>query len=265
MFYSNNHYMQDLYSYNQNPNTTYNNPYGMNATVGNVNNGNIDPMTNSMYYNDIATMNPTMNSGMNANVNPMYMSANPSTMMPNVNGAQTNLNNMYPSVYRIIHPVVGRVVAGNNSQFITEDMLDNMVETVYNIVEGQIEYEEDIESAPIAEQANDRMASSSNNSSSNTTITRNSVDTRNTTNNMSHTTSSNTNMSNNTRSMSTSNISTGNGGNMQSHKNDALLRDLIRILLIKEILSKQPLQQTYTMPMQNYYSPYYRNSCYQPY
>ena len=127
MFYSNNdHYMQDLYSYNQMPNNTYN-PYMGNwlppiaANVDSIGVGN-----NNMYMNM-----PSTNMGMNQNPNMFTGNQNINSNM----NAQ-NPNNLYPSIYRIVNPVVNRVVSGSNLPYLTEDSLNNMVDTVYNIIEG---------------------------------------------------------------------------------------------------------------------------------
>ena len=79
MFYSNNdNYMQDLYFYNQIPNGTYMNNLGGSIPINpNVQSNQINPMTNNMMFQD-----------------PRFV--------PN-NYSGTNINNLYPSIYRIIN------------------------------------------------------------------------------------------------------------------------------------------------------------------
>ncbi len=171
MFYSgNDNYMQDLYFYNQMPNNTYN-PY--------------------------ASQNPNM-----MNMPGMYMGQNPNFLnntLPN-----QNLTNLYPSIYKIINPVVSRVVQNSNYQFLNEDTLNNMVETVYSIVDGQIEYGDE----PISSKEN--LSNTNNNQVTNQTV----------------------------RTTET----TKQNANFQTTRNDSLLKDIIKILIIKELLSKSCTQ-----------------------
>lgn len=110
MYYQQNgNYMQDLNYYNQNPNYPYN-PYMSNGQ------NNAYPAQNNMNMNQMGNRN------MNAQM----------TQAPQ------NLSAMYPAVYRIISPVVCQVVSNNNTSYVTEDSLNSMVDTVYNIVEGDI-------------------------------------------------------------------------------------------------------------------------------
>lgn len=110
MFYQgNNDYMRDAFYYSQpQSNTTY--PYG--------------GMNNNYSQNTTMPINTTSAFGNNMSMGNMN-SINP-------------LNNMYPQVYRIIEPVASRVIANNNYPYYTEDNLNNMVDTVYNIVEGDV-------------------------------------------------------------------------------------------------------------------------------
>ena len=101
MYYQNGNYMQDLNYYNQNPNQGFN------------------PYTQNNYQ--------TQNMNMNMN-NQMQM-------------PQQNLSAMYPAVYRIISPVASQVLSNSNTGYLTEDTLNNMVDTVYNIVEKDINLE----------------------------------------------------------------------------------------------------------------------------
>lgn len=118
-----------------------------------------------------------------------------------------NLSTMYPAVYRIISPVVTQVLATNNPGYLTEDSFDNLVSTVYNIVEKDIP-------------------------KTNEAISNNSVSTEN---------SNGGNCARN--ASSTNSVST----NVTKNQN-SLLRDLIKILILNEILNKR---QNISMMMPN--------------
>lgn len=139
-----------------------------------------------------------------------------------------NLNNLYPCIYRIINPVVARVVS-NNTQAITEDLINNMTDTVFNIVEGQIDLGDDI---------SQRNSQAENSSSSNS----------------SSSTSSNNNTSARANERQTTSQTT-----FKNNRNESLLRDLIKIIIIKELLSRNQMQRQF---MQNpFYNsqPFYMN------
>ena len=55
---------------------------------------------------------------------------------------QMNLTYFYPSLYKILVPVIIKVVSTSNYQYINEEIINNMVDTVYNIVEGDVIKEE---------------------------------------------------------------------------------------------------------------------------
>lgn len=198
MFYSNNNgYMEDLYYYNQIPNTTYMNTFGNNM----MGNSNMQAMQQGVpgLPNNQIFQSPGMFSG---------------------NMPIQNLNNLYPSIYRILNPVVSRVVL-NNNQSVTDELLNNMTDTVFNIVEGQIDLGDD--------------QAQGNNRSDNQSINANS--------------SSNT-LNNNSSSSKTVESARLNNQNIQTsnarhNRNDSLLRDLIKILIIKELLSRNGFQRQF--------------------
>lgn len=177
MYTNNDNYLQDLYNYNQMPNN-YN-----------------------QYMNNNCMQNQNMFQNPQNFMNGMY--ANPNMCQPN---NSSNLTAFYPSTYRIINPVVSRVVQNSNYQFLNEDTLNNMVDTVFSIVDGQIDYREE-------ERASQNQTSNSTTSNTNTTQTQ-----RQTTTEITRTQTSTTN---------------------QNNRSDGLLRDLIRILIIKEILARR--------------------------
>ncbi len=126
MYYQQNgNYMQDLNYYNQNPNPNYAyNPY-----MSNGQNGAYVPQSSVNMGDMSGYSNGTMN-----------MMNTPTQRMPQ---SQQNLNAMYPAVYRIISPVVSQVVANNNTNYLTEESLNSMVDSVYSIVEGDINVPEE--------------------------------------------------------------------------------------------------------------------------
>lgn len=179
MYMNNDSYMQDFYNYNQMPNNM--NPY----------------MNNGFMQNPNMIQNQNMIGGMYTNQN-MYLGNN--------NNNQ-DLTNYYPSTYRIINPVVSRVVQNSNYQYLNEDTINNMVDTVFSIVDGQIDLRDDT----------------------------NSVDTQTQTQTQNTTTSTNGIQ----RQTTTETVRSQNNSTTQNNRSDNILRDLIRILIIKELLSRR--------------------------
>ena len=199
MFYPNNSYIEDLYFYNQIPNNQYmNNP------------GNTAFSNQAMPF----TSNPVNMYQPNTE----FTFGNPNMLMAAQTGnsgmSTQNLNNLYPSIYRIINPVVSKVVSNGNNQIINDEVLNNMVDTVFNIVEGQIDFSEENQS-------------------------QRSVGIENQTN-QNQTANTSSNLNSNSRS-SDINRQT-NSNNNRFSKCDSLLKDLIKILIIKEILLKSHLR-----------------------
>ena len=213
----------------------------------NITNLGIPGNMNGMYMQN----NNMMNGNMMNNINPQNQD-----MMSNISNMwQSNsINNMYPSIYRIINPVVNRVVSNTNCQNLTNDSLNNMVDTVYNIVEGQIMQETDIEISRAVEDNNsvtNISTTSTVNSNSSTTVRTTSADNRN-----SNSTISNSGNSNNNRN---NNINTNIGTNSRNNRNESLLKDLIKILIIKEILSRRQTRNQFYQNMQSFNNPYMNN------
>jgi hypothetical protein len=160
-----------------------------------------------------SNMQPMMQGGIASSPNnQIFMN---SGMIPN-NMPIQNLSNMYPSIYRILNPVISRIVS-NNNQSISEDLLNNMTDTVFNIVEGQIDLGEDYET-----QGNNRTDNQSINANS-----------------------SNNNSSNRGAETTRQNSQNPQTSNARHNRNDSLLRDLIKILIIKELLSRNHFQRQY--------------------
>ena len=114
-----------------------------------------------------------------------------------------NLNDYFPSIYKIVNPVVQKVVSGNNYQFTNEDSVNNIVDVVMGITAGDINNLENTGNSDL----NSRRQNQSQSSNCN---------------------SSNSNM---------------NSQSQDIKENNALLRDLIKILTIKELQSKQNVRR----------------------
>ncbi len=153
---------------------------------------------NGNYMQDLNCYNQTPGMGYQpyANTNfsnqTMPMNNNPIPMM------QANLNTMYPATYRIISPVITQVLSNHNAGYLTEDALNSMVDTVYNIVEGDINLGAD----------------------------------RNHTNNS---TNENSNASNCERNSSTPRQNVNSTTTSRPDSQNALLRDLIKIMILNEL------------------------------
>ena len=165
MYYQNGNYMQDLNYYNQNP-INYGYP---------TNNNYMLPMQNT-----------------NQNI-PMRQMTN------------QNLSVMYPAVYRIIQPVVSQVLANNNSSYLTEDLLNTMVDNVYNIVEGDINL------------GNNAATSATQSTSENT----------------------NNSSCNRAPNNSSLNNNSANASNNRDNGSNVLLKDLIKIMILNEIVTRR--------------------------
>lgn len=176
---------------------------------------NNDYMRDSYFYGN----------GMNYGMNPYMQNNFQSPMQTNQN--PMNLENMYPQIYRIISPVVNRVIANTNYPYITEDTLNNMTDTVYNIVEGDVSslmgtQNQSMQGDDTVQQVNANAVQ--NNRGQN-----------------------NTNPSNDRR---------GNNSNNNNSASNGLLRDLIKIILIKELLSRRNYMQNQGGLPMSYYNPF---------
>lgn len=188
MFYQNNNdYMRDAFYYSTPQNSTYQNGWGCGFTP--INNAPTNMLQNGQ--------------------------------MPGMQ--RTPVSNMYPQVYRIINPVANRVISSSNYPFVTEDTLNNMVDTVYNIVEGDIST---LTSTNPINTGDDTISQGTTRGNQTTTLS--------TTNN-SNGNARQTTVTENTRTASTT-VSSQNNRNTGENQ---LLRDLIKIIIIKELLSRQ--------------------------
>lgn len=185
MYYTNqnSNYMQDLNLYNQiNPN--------MNQNPNNFNQFGM-PMqfNNNMPYNQMQTQS--------------FQNNNQGMTMNQLMQMNNNLENMYPCTYKIISPVVERVVDGtvSRNQMVDETNLNNMVDTVFNIVEGQLERDD-----PPSQNTSDNRNTNS--------------------------------LSNQTRNSNERNNDIISPQSNRNDRNNSLIKDIIRILIIRSLLSR---------------------------
>lgn len=118
------------------------------------------------------------------------------------------LEMMYPEIYRTVYPLVLREV-GMNSRSLTEDTIDEMVDRIYNEIEGNQNTNRSIED----EKKDVKVAS----------------------------TASTTNLKN------TKNTETNEDRQFGGQRNN-ILRDLIRILLLRELLGRPGVPNRPPMP-----------------
>lgn len=170
-----------------------------------------DYMRDFFYYNQNPNQNLNMNYG--------YM---PNNMMRTT--TNNNIENLYPNIYRILRPVVRKVVSGSNYQYLTEEVVSNMVDTVYNIVEGDRNTRATEVNAETAETRRSSVTSTSNTTQNQTSQSRN------------------------------------NSNNNNEYNN--LLKDLIRILVLQEILNRNGWGRSYNNMNMNINTEPYQNQMY---
>lgn len=166
---------------------------------------------NGNYMQDLNYYNQNPNMG----YNPYAQNMNMNAQMPMGQMGQQNLNAMYPAVYRIISPVASQVLSNSNTGYLTEDSLNSMVDSVYHVVERDV-------------------SGTNTNSTTSTQTNANSNE-----NNCGRTSSNSSSNSNTTASITST-----------QNRQDSLLRDLIKIMLLNEILLRRQ-NQTNQMMMQN--------------
>lgn len=98
-----------------------------------------DYMRDIFYYNGLSGNNMGYQSGYmmpgyNGSTDGMGMNGYTPGMPNNIN----NFNNLYPSIYRIVYPVVQKVVSESGFQVINDEAITNATDTIYNIVEGDL-------------------------------------------------------------------------------------------------------------------------------
>lgn len=170
-----------------------------------------------------------------------------------------DINSLYPSIYRIVYPVVQKVTDENNFRVINDEAVSNATNTVYNIVEGDLTSAQDsIQNSNF--NANSQMASnmqaSSTSSQNNSASNYNANGMQNPRNNVASSTMSGSQMNNNNlqsaNTASNENLSSSKTITTASSNQNLLLKDLIRILVIRELIAKSNSRR------QQYNQPYYQ-------
>ena len=240
MFYQNNNdYMRDAFFYSTPQNTTYQNgcvngftpmnnmqaPIGQNSAIP------INTMGNTMIPHQNTNHMMT-----NQGINPIMNQQMPNNIMSQQCMQSNDISAMYPQIYRIINPVANRVISNSNCQCITEDALNNMVDIVYNIVEGDVS-----------------TLSNSIPTSGDDTVTQG-TSTRGTTSNTNTNTTSNTGTRQTTMNTESSRSTRTTVSSHSGRESNYLLRDLIKIIIIKELLSRHRgfwMENSFTNQMNN--------------
>lgn len=190
-----------------------------------------DYMRDIFYYNGLAGNNTGVQNGLGfqGNMNGFGCSGMNNYMAPMQNSNQ-NFNNLYPSIYRIVYPVVQKVISEGNFQVINDETISNITDTIYNIVEG------DLNSAQsLAQNSNSNQQNGRTNQTPNQNIN---------------------NSSNSSNSQGVTNYATANSNNQNN--SNSLLKDLIRILVIRELISRRNIRR---FP---YNTPYYNTNQFMP-
>ena len=136
-----------------------NNTYNLNQNNNNV---AYDPYSGNN-FNQVGFNDQTFSDdfyrypGPRVNINGMNQNTNPN--QNNVFNHQ-NYNHLYPSIYRILDPVVKKVVYSSGNTYLNDKILNEITEEVFNIVEGDINKTESDEQ--IKQEQNQTSQSSQN-------------------------------------------------------------------------------------------------------
>ena len=174
--YVNNDYMQNFNYYNQN---SYCNLGQRHSGVYSNGYNNLNYQTNGLYNN--ATRTGYINN-------------------------QNQFNTLYPDIYKIIYPIVNNLVSTVNLSMIDNNLINNMTDTVLNILDGECQKQNVNNSNNI----NDIVKENSNDININ---------------------------SNKDKGFEKSNNdnSNNNNSNTINHIENQFLKDIIRIIILKEI------------------------------
>ncbi len=132
-----------------------------------------DYMRDIFYYNGLAGNNMGMQPNQNMAgymTGPMCMNNGYMSGMQN-NG--NNINNLYPSIYRIVYPVVQKVTSENNFPIINDEVITNTTDTIYNIVEGDLNSAQNSTQNCNSNTSIQRSTSNSNNSNTSSSSSNN--------------------------------------------------------------------------------------------
>ena len=171
-----------------------------------------EPMSRNTYFNDqledYEQYNLGSNYNYNCNYNFPYNCRQPNCYSRNI---AMDIESMYPEIYKIIYPMIQKACMQNNRP-ITEDVLDEMTSDIYNNIEADNIVNLNID---IVNNRNEKSSTQPNSSQSKET-------------------SENRNSQVNTKNITTS------VQNREYRQMNNPIRDLIRILLIRELVGGRP-------------------------
>lgn len=107
------------------------------------------PLSRESYFDDFRFNNQTCNPMMHRALNQNQCFRSSSINYPNSNLQYIetyDLDFLYPKVYKLIYPVIKKVVYNSNLSSINEPSINNIVEEVFKIVEGDIITKDDLNS-----------------------------------------------------------------------------------------------------------------------
>ena len=140
----------------------------------------------------------------------------------NISGNNVELENSYPEIYKIVYPMVAKKCENMRGENITKDEIENMTDEIYYALESRNETQVNIN---LTNDVNGIRKANNSNSSVSTNITK--VDNRKTDVKVSEVT----------------------GTNSEKRQINGGLRDLIQILLIRELLNRR--RPPFRQPMPN--------------
>ncbi len=173
-----------------------------------------EPMSRNTYFNDQLedyeqyNLSSNYNYNFNCNCDYPYNCRQQNCYSRNL---AIDIENMYPEIYKIIYPMIQKACMQNNRP-ITEEVLDQMTSDIYNNIEADNIINLNIDIV--------------NNRNEKNSVSQNSHQSKDSTENRNNQTS-------------TKNITTS-VQNREYRQNNNPIRDLIRILLIRELLGGRP-------------------------
>lgn len=151
----------------------------------------------------------------------------------NRNNSTSNIEQMYPEIYKIINPMVCRM-CDNNMQPVSEYLIEQMTDDIYDNVVNRVEIQNvinlNIGTRDADIDLNSEMENSNNRSASNSSLA--SQNRNNATSNVGISKSLNNTMSENSKEIEMKKETRS----IQPRRRNSLLRDLIRILILNRLI-----------------------------
>lgn len=221
-------YMRNVLGYSNPNNSTYqnfSNNYNMDYNM-NYSNMNYDRMNcNNPNYDNMMCCNMPTN---------QFQNRNNST-------SENQIEQMYPEIYKIINPMVCQK-CDNNTQPVTEYLIDQMTNEIYDNVVNRVEIQNVININVETREADTKEnRGEANNSSVSSSISNNRSISSSSSNNMNVSTTNSSKNSTNSHQKVKENIEETRETRLpseqnQSRRRNTLLRDLIRILILNRLL-----------------------------